>query len=26
MEIVLQFLDDFDDLMTAIRQRLHWFF
>jgi len=26
MEIVLQFLDDFDDLMAAIRQRLHWFF
>jgi len=26
MEIVLQLLDDVDDLMAAIRLRLHWFF
>jgi len=26
VEIVLQLLDDVDDLMAAIRQRLHWFF
>jgi hypothetical protein len=26
MEIVLQWLDDVDDLMAAIRLRLHWFF
>jgi len=26
MEIVLQWLDDMDDLMAVIRQRLHWFF
>jgi hypothetical protein len=26
MEILLQWLDDVDDLMAAIRLRLHWFF
>jgi len=26
MEIVLQLLDDVDDLMAALRLRLHWFF
>jgi len=26
MERVLQLLDDVDDLMAAIRLRLHWFF
>jgi len=25
MELVLQFLDDLDDLITALRLRLHWF-
>jgi len=25
MEFVLQILDDFDDLIAALRLRLHWF-
>jgi len=25
MERVLQLLDDFDDLLAALRLRLHWF-
>jgi hypothetical protein len=25
MELVLQILDDFDDLVAALRLRLHWF-
>jgi hypothetical protein len=25
MEFVLQILDDFDDLVAALRLRLHWF-
>jgi len=25
MEFVLQILDDFDDLLAALRLRLHWF-
>ena len=25
MERILQLLDDFDDLLAVVRQRLHWF-